>query len=650
MSHIVNVSSVQIKLCCVVLLLAGCTSLSPQKPTQSDIAFESAKQLIATGQFEAGLAQLQDLATQHPDNAQYRNAFKMQQNLQLALWLNQADKHLVMSEFEAANTQYRQVLAVDAENARALSGLKQLATAQSHSTMLANAQAAFERGDLELAQNTARAILAENANHVGARILFENVEKQQIEKKATSAKIKSAFQKPITLELKNVPIKTLFNLIGKTANLNFTFDAELRDDQQTSLFVRNTSIDDAIEVILTTNQLRKKVLNENTMLIYPINRSQAYEEQFVRSFYLNNLDAKRAMNLVKTVVKSKDVYVDEKLNTLVMRDSAEAIAVAEKLITSQDVADPEVMLEVEVMEINRRNLEDIGIKYPTQVGLGVQGKSGSTPTSGKLTLAELKHFNSGLGVFTINDPAFTLNLLQQDTDTNLLANPKIRVKNRDKAKIHVGDKIPVLTSVANSTGFVSQTVSYIDVGIKLDVEPTIMLHNQVNIKVGLEVSNVTDQVKTDSGVLAYTIGSRNANTTLNLKDGETQILAGLFRDDKQNITNKVPGLANLPLIGRLFTNNNNDKRKNEIVLLITPRILNNISPARSVYTSFPSGIDHGAGQPSNRARPLAEPAISQTPIIASTPQAMQADKARLDTDFANQLSQPAPSEGTAKAP
>ncbi len=650
MNHFFNISTAHIRFYCLVLLLSGCSGLAPQKPTQNDIAFENAKQLIATGQFEAGLSQLQVLATQHPENAQYRNAFKMQQNLQLANWLNQADKHLAMAEFEAANAQYQQALAVDADNARAQTGLKQLATAQSHTAMLANAQTAFERDDLETAQNTARAILAENASHAGALSLFERIEKQQVEKKATSPKIKSAFQKPITLELKNVPIKTLFSLIGKTANLNFTFDAELRDDQQTSLFVRNTSIEDAIEVILTTNQLRKKVLNENTMLIYPISRGAEYEEQFVRSFYLNNIDAKRAMNLIKTVVKSKDVYIDEKLNTLVMRDSAEAIAVAEKLIASQDFADPEVMLEVEVMEINRRNLEEIGIKYPTQVGVGVQGKSGSTPTPGRLSLAELKSFNSGLGVFTITDPAFTLNLLQQDTDTNLLANPKIRVKNRDKAKIHVGDKIPVLTSVANSTGFVSQTVSYIDVGIKLDVEPTIMLQNQVNIKVGLEVSNVTDQVKTDSGVLAYTIGSRNANTTLSLKDGETQILAGLFRDDIQNTANKVPGLSNLPLIGRLFTNKNNDKRKNEIVLLITPRILHNISPAKSIYTSFPSGINHGVGQPNNRTYQAAEPVIYQAPQPAQTPQVVQTEKARVDADFANQLLQPSSTDAANKTP
>ncbi|PPC88760.1 MAG: type II and III secretion system protein [Methylotenera sp.] len=598
---------------------------------------------MAAGQFEAGFAQLQTLATQHPENAQYRNAFKMQQNLQLANWLSQADKHLQMSEFDVANALYQQVLGVDADNARAKAGLNQLVVAHSHASMLANAQAAFDSQDLEAAQTTLRAILAEDANHTGARSLFERIEKQRIEKKAVSPKITSAFKQPITLELKNVPIKTLFNLIGKTANLNFTFDAELRDDQQTSLYVRNTSIDEAIEVILTTNQLRKKVLNDNTLLIYPINRSQEYEEQFVRSFYLNNLEAKRAMNLIKTVVKSKDVYIDEKLNTLVMRDSAEAIQVAEKLIASQDFADPEVMLEVEVMEINRRNLEEIGIKYPSQVGLGVQGQSTGALTPGRLTLAELKSFNSGLGVFTITDPVLALNLLQQDTDTNLLANPKIRVKNRDKAKIHVGDKIPVLTSVANSTGFVSQTVSYIDVGIKLDVEPTIMLQNQVNIKVGLEVSNVTDQVKTDSGVLAYTIGSRNANTTLNLNDGETQILAGLFRDDSQNITNKVPGLANLPLIGRLFTNKNNDKRKNEIVLLITPRILHNISPAKSVYTSFPSGINHGVSSPSNRANQAPEPLANAITPPVQTPQAVQIEKSRVDADFANQLMQPAQS-------
>jgi len=638
----------RVKWCLVFWLLTSCTGLEVQeKSSHNDALFESAIQMIASGQRDAGLAKLKDLVALHPENAQYRNALKMQQELQLSGLLKQAESDLLQGDLNAAEASYQQMLDIDASNERALEGLNKLALAQNHAMMLTNAQAAFDKQDMDTAQSIVRTVLAENAKHADARILFERIEKNSIEKTTALPKIKSAFKKPITLELKNVPIKSVFEYIGKAGNINFSYDQELRDDMRTSLFVRDTPIENALEVILTTNQLGKKVLNENTLLIYPISRSQEYQEQFVRSFYLNNMDAKRAMNLIKTVVKSKDVYIDEKLNTLVIRDSAEAIQIAEKLIASQDLADPEVMLEVEVMEINRRSLEELGIKYPTQVSVGVQGKSTSTDgavtkTPGRLTLAELKHFNSGLGVFTITDPVLAMNLLAQDTDTNLLANPKIRVKNRDKAKIHVGDKIPVLTSVANSTGFVSQTVSYIDVGIKLDVEPTIMLQNQVSIKVGLEVSNVTDQVKTDTGVLAYTIGSRNANTTLQLKDGETQILAGLFRDDSQNITNKVPGLSSLPLIGRLFANKNNDKRKNEIVLLITPRILHNIAPVNAVYTSFPSGINHTSNR-NGRASQQSEPASAAVGNVVQpppTPQSIQANQAQVDQNFASQLLQP----------
>lgn len=656
MSELLNIK--RVKWCLAFLSLTSCTGLEVQeKSSQNEPSFESAKQLIATGERDAGLAMLKELTALHQENAQYRNTLKAQQELQMAGLLKQAEKDLQQGDLSAAETNYQQILSIDTSNERALEGLAKLALSQNHAMMLTNAQAAFDKEDMDTAQSIARSILAENAKHAEARILFEKIEKKNIEKTTALPKIKSAFKKPITLELKNVPIKSVLEYISKAGNINFSYDQELRDDLRTSLFVRDTSIEDALEVILTTNQLGKKVLNENTLLIYPIGRSQEYQEQFVRSFYLSNLDAKRAMNLIKTVVKSKDVYIDEKLNTLVIRDSAEAIQIAEKLIASQDLAAPEVMLEVEVMEINRRSLEELGIKYPTQVSVGVQGKSTGTDgtvtkTPGRLTLAELKNFNSGLGVFTITDPVLAMNLLAQDTDTNLLANPKIRVKNRDKAKIHVGDKIPVLTSVANSTGFVSQTVSYIDVGIKLDVEPTIMLQNQVSIKVGLEVSNVTDQVKTDSGVLAYTIGSRNANTTLQLKDGETQILAGLFRDDSQNITNKVPGLSSLPLIGRLFANKNNDKRKNEIVLLITPRILHNIAPANAVYTSFPSGINHA----SSRNGRASQPAEPSPPIVSNvlqpppTPQTIQANQAQVDQGFANQLLQPgASAEGSGTA-
>jgi general secretion pathway protein D len=634
-----------------LMLLTSCAGLNAkQEPASSSMqaqdsaAYEEANQLILKGDTATGIAKLQQLVKVYPENAQYRTNLKIQQSSQINALLKTADDKSKLNLLSEAEVAYQQVLILAPDNQRAQDGLRQLSLLQNHAMMLTNARSAFDKNDDDSALNILRSILAEDANDLGARTLFEQIENKQNKKITAIPQIKTAYKKPITLELKNVPIKTVFELIGKTANINFIYDQELRADLNTSIFVRNSSIEDAIQVILTSNQLAKKVLNDNTLLIYPLSRIQEYQEQYVRSFYLNSMDAKRAMNMIKTVVKSKDIYIDEKLNTLIMRDTAEAIQIAEKLIASQDMLEPEVMLEVEVMEINRKNLEAIGIKYPTQMSVGVQGKSTTTDgvvttTPGRLTIAELKSFNSGLGVFSVSDPVLALNLLQQNTDTNLLANPQIRVKNREKAKIHVGDKIPVLTSIANSTGFVSQTVSYIDVGIKLDVEPTILLQNQVSIKVGLEVSNVTDQVKTDSGVLAYTIGSRNANTVLQLKDGETQILAGLFRDDSQNISNKVPGLSSLPFIGRLFSDKNNDRRKNEIVLLITPRILHNIAPANAVYTLFPSGVNHASGR---SAKALEQQSAVAEPMQAqvATPQNTQAERAQVDQNFANQLLQP----------
>jgi general secretion pathway protein D len=634
-----------------LILLTSCASLNAtQEPASSNMqaqdsaTYEEANQLILKGDTATGIAKLQQLVKVYPENAQYRTNLKIQQSSQINALLKTADDKSKLNLLSEAEVAYQQVLVLAPDNQRVQDGLRQLSLLQNHAMMLTNAKSAFDKNDDDSALNILRSILAEDANDLGARNLFEQIESKQNKKITAIPQIKTAYKNPITLELKNVPIKTVFELIGKTANINFIYDQELRADLNTSIFVRNSSIEDAIQVILTSNQLAKKVLNDNTLLIYPLSRSQEYQEQYVRSFYLNSMDAKRAMNMIKTVVKSKDIYIDEKLNTLIMRDTAEAIQIAEKLIASQDMLEPEVMLEVEVMEINRKNLEAIGIKYPTQMSVGVQGKSTTTDgvvttTPGRLTIAELKSFNSGLGVFSVSDPVLALNLLQQNTDTNLLANPQIRVKNREKAKIHVGDKIPVLTSIANSTGFVSQTVSYIDVGIKLDVEPTILLQNQVSIKVGLEVSNVTDQVKTDSGVLAYTIGSRNANTVLQLKDGETQILAGLFRDDSQNISNKVPGLSSLPFIGRLFSDKNNDRRKNEIVLLITPRILHNIAPANAVYTLFPSGVNHASGR---SAKALEQQSAVAEPMQAqvATPQNTQAERAQVDQNFANQLLQP----------
>jgi general secretion pathway protein D len=223
------------------------------------------------------------------------------------------------------------------------------------------------------------------------------------------------------------------------------------------------------------------------------------------------------------------------------------------------------------------------------------------------------------------DPLFLFSLRQQDGRTNLLANPRIRVKNKEKAKIHIGDRVPVITTTsAVAGGFVSQSVSYLDVGLKLEVEPLIYLEDDVGIKVGLEVSSITSTLQNPSGgSLTYQIGTRNTSTVLRLRDGETQILAGLISDEDRRSAERVPGLGELPLLGRLFSSTSDTVNKTEIVLLITPRLVRTLARPDARTVEFAAGTEASAsGGPLGSApapQPFAPPASLQPPPASLQP-------------------------------
>ena len=339
------------------------------------------------------------------------------------------------------------------------------------------------------------------------------------------------------------------------------------------------------------------MLSENTILIYPntANKLKEYQELLVRSFYLANADVKQTANLIKTIAKSTDIHIDEKLNMLVIRDTPEVIKLVEKLIASQDMAEPEVMLEVEVLEVSRNKLQELGMRYPEQLSVSATGASASAKP-GNLSVDEWKNLNSSSIRISVTNPTFILNLRKVDTDTNLLANPRVRVRNREKAKIHIGERVPVITTTSTANVGVSDSVTYLDVGLKLDIVPNIYLEDEVAMKVGLEVSNILETVVTPTGTQTYRLGTRNTETTLRLKNGETQVLAGLIQDDERKTANKVPGLGNLPLIGRLFSSNTDNRTKTEIVLLITPRVLRNIVQPEMDIAEFSSGTADAVGK------------------------------------------------------
>jgi general secretion pathway protein D len=276
----------------------------------------------------------------------------------------------------------------------------------------------------------------------------------------------------------------------------------------------------------------------------------------------------------------------------------------------------------------------MGIQFPDRVSASLMGAAG---VAGSVTLPEWLGRSSGLVTLAFSDPFLIFNLRNTLDRANLLANPRIRVRNKDKAKIHIGDKVPVITTTATSTGFVSESVTYLDVGLKLDVEPMIYLEDDVGIKIGLEVSNIVREIKSTSGSLVYQVGTRNAATTLRLKDGETQVLAGLISDEDRRSAVQIPGLGSLPFLGRLFGSNQDTRNKTEIVLLITPRVVRNLARPELRFEEFPGGTEAAAGAPPMilQSLPLHAPMAG----IAGTPSAAGAARVQLQTPASVQAGQ-----------
>lgn len=574
----------RLSVCLLLTLLAGCAT---------DLAFQEGKRLIETGRVDEGLERVGAASARNPNNYEYRNYYVRARDLYVNQLAYDADKARLLGRLDDAMRGYKQAITLNPNNARAKAGIEAVSAELRQREQVAAAQAQFDAGNQTEALAGVKKVLAQNPAQREAQALQRRIEESQVATVVELPRLKEAYRKPVTLEFRDAPLKGVFEVLSLASGINFIFDRDVRPDLRATIFVRDTSIEDAISFLLVTNQLERKVLNENTLLIYPNlpNKARDYQELAVRSFYLGNADVKQTLNLIKTVVKTRDVFIDERLNLLIMRDTPDAIRLAEKLIAAQDLAEPEVILEVEVLEVQRSKLQEIGIRYPTQVSAGLEGAGGP----GEATLEELKGRISPLTRINVTDPALVLNLRRQDGNTNILANPRIRVKNREKAKIHIGDRLPVITTTSTANVGVSESVQYLDVGLKLDVESNVYLDDQVMMKVALEVSNIVQEIRSQNGTLTYRIGTRNTSTVLRVANGETQVLAGLIQDEDRRTVDKVPGLADLPLVGRLFSNNNDTLTKTEIVLLITPYVVRNIDRPGPADLQFPAGTEASLG-------------------------------------------------------
>ena len=574
-------------------------------------AIRESEALMAAGRLDESVARLEEGLRESGNHNELRTTYFRQRDRVSALLGAQAETERLAGRLDEAQDLYQRAQKLDPNNPRLRDGLIALENERRVAARMVEARALLARRDNAGAEKMLREVLSLAPTQVEARRALERVRAEAPRPDEPPQALAAALSKPITLDFREVQIKQVFDVIARTSGVNFVFDKDVRSDARVTIFVRNASVEEVIGLVLTTNQLERKLLNENTLMIYPNTPAKArdYKELVTRSFFLANADVKQAQAMVRTIVKTRDIFIDEKLNLMIIKDTAEAVRLAERLLSSLDMAEPEVMLDVEVLEVTRSRLQELGLRFPDQIGYGrLQPNIATTIVNNGVTqsnttlggqLAEgyvdLRN-RSGLTSFVAN-PAITLNLRSEAGDGNTLANPRIRVKNREKAKIHIGDKLPVFTTTSTANVGVSSSVSYLDVGLKLDVEPNVYLDDEVGIKVQLEVSSVIREVTGPSNSLAYQIGTRSAGTVLRLRDGETQVLAGLINDEERSSANRLPGLGDIPAIGRLFSSTRDNNSKTEIVLLITPRIVRNVARPDSNAFNEPAGSEASVGAP-----------------------------------------------------
>ena len=580
----------------LIVIVAGCAINNRTFGTRNS-AFLEGQQLITQGQLEDGLAKLEQALREEPENKEIRTVLVRSREEVINKLLIDANNKKSAGDLLNAKAVYQRIIDLWPFNERAIAGLEAIELDRRHVDSVTAAKELMAKGDVAKAESIVRSVLQENPNQSHARQLMKHIHAQMARAEVNDLGLDTSFKKTLTIEFKDTDLKSIFEIISRTAGINFVFDKDVRQEAKVSIFVRDNTIEDVLKLLFTTNQLTYKQLNNNTLLIYPNTPAKLkdYQELVVRSFHVAHTDVKQMVAMIRGIVKAKDIYVNEQLNLFIMRDTLEAIRLTEKLVTLNDLAESEVMLDVAILEVSRNNTFLLGPNVPQSATfLGVAGTAAGTPAAAAL-INQIGF--DGLKSFSINNQA-RIDFLHNITQGDILANPRIRVNNREKAKIHVGTKQPFFTANVQPgiNSIVTSTPTFIDLGVKLDVEPRIGLNDDITLKITLEVSSQIGTASGPGGASAPVVGTRNAETILTIKNGETQVLAGLIENRETRSTKGIAGLLNIPGFDRLLSNQDVKRDKNEVVLLITPRIIRNVQRPANLDSEYHFGTASEAGK------------------------------------------------------
>ncbi|HEY6139291.1 MAG TPA: secretin N-terminal domain-containing protein [Thermoanaerobaculia bacterium] len=405
--------------------------------------------------------------------------------------------------------------------------------------------------------------------------------------KAQPPVLNPASNQPISLSFPHeTPVKDIYKALGNAYGINILFDQAVKNDP-IAIELKDVTAQQALERLMQAANHFYKALDEHTIIVVPDNPQarRDYEDLVIRTFYLSNGDAEQVTNVVRTMLEARNVFPLKALNAITIRDTADKVRIAEKIIEANDKAKAEVVVDVELLQLDADKTQAIGA-YLQATGTNASGILSASPTSTDsahtplpVNINTVRNLKSGDWTFIL--PSVGYAFLKSVGESQTLANPELRISEGEKATLHIGQRVPVPVSTFNSIGVgttaagaVSPVTSYQyqDVGIKVAVEPRVHHNREVTLKLTVEVSDLGPD-KDVAGQKLPSFVTRTIEDTIRLKDGETNVLAGLIQQTDQNSDAKTPFLGDIPVLGRLFTQNTQSRRRTDVMLTMTPHII-----------------------------------------------------------------------------
>jgi general secretion pathway protein D len=458
-------------------------------------------------------------------------------------------------------------------------------------------------------------------------------------------------QGPVELApLSNVPItlkvtekaNVIYETVGKLAGMNVLFDPDYVP-KQVHVELNNVTLEEALEIISFETKTFWRPVTPNTIFVAQDNpaKRKELEQNVIKTFYLSNLsqptELQDVVNAMRTILEVSRIQQLPSQGAIVVRGTPDQVALAQKLVDDLDKAKPEVLVEIAVMQVSRDRAHTLGINPPTSVSVTLQPNITTTPTttgttggtttttgstSNGINLNTLASLNAT--DFQVTIPQATATALMTDNDTKLIQNPQIRALDGQKATLKIGERVPVATgSFQPGIGgvginpLVNTQFQYLDVGVNIDITPRVHAGREVSMKLSMDVSAVDSYVSI-GGISQPVIGQRKIEHDIRLRDGEVSIIGGMMEDSRTKSISGIPGLASIPLLKYLFSQDTSDHSTNEIVFVLIPHIIRGPETSRA-GDMLDVGTANALSLRLNNTKPSAPPAITVPATPANSP-------------------------------